>query len=219
MDQLQAFWEAVRPRLQEAVRLGERFYPRSKSWLLENKLSNAHFALGSRYLPRGPLCPSPDLECVITNMRRGRIAKRLTEKSVPTNYYMFDREGRLYYAETFYPDFSKKREYILREGEWVYGFVYDQFGTLEEISIEGYEEGRLKCYTWAACSRGGFLQVLHETLLARDGCLETDLYMAQTLGEQVRVSRWVAVYDLDQEGIIQRPTRQERLFKEDTFPY
>lgn len=51
------------PQLQAAARLGERFCPRSKSWLLENKLESAQFALTSHRM--APSCALAEKNSVL----------------------------------------------------------------------------------------------------------------------------------------------------------
>lgn len=109
------------------------------------------FAIGSRYMHRGFYCPSPSMEYTITNMRRGRIAKRIDKRSRPTNSYLFDAEGTLRAVETFYINGSIQTEYLFYEEAFVFGVSYDDEGHISEISIEQYEESQIKEYLWACC--------------------------------------------------------------------
>lgn len=217
-------WKAVLQKCQEAAEVGGAFYPKAKTYLLEKRLGRAEFALGCHYMPRGFYCPSPDIECIITNMRRGRIAKKPTKSSKPTNFYMFDKEGKLYLVETFFPNDSTQTEYVVHGENMVHGFVYDQNGVITQISIEEYERGRLCNYVWAMCrcdkeADCEFNWVINETfryLSCRR--LETDMCDFQESIDGIHLARRKAVFNLDDNGRVILSSRELQMFTEYSIP-
>lgn len=146
---MKTVWEKCVFLCQEYIQKGSILKPKIKEMLLGMEISREEYAIQSRYMHRGFYCPSPVIEHHITNVRRGRIAKRLTSSAKPTNRYLFDAENKLRLAETFYPNGSVKSEYIFHENNVIYGIVYPSIGRSGEISIEQYEEGQIISYLWA----------------------------------------------------------------------
>lgn len=216
------FWDSVLKKCQDAVAKGVSFYSQIETYLSATNLSKVEFSLGSRYLPRGYYCPSPDIEYIITNMHRGKIAKRLVKASKPTNFYMFNEENKIFLVETWYPNGSKGTEYILHEQNASYGFIYDQNGRVTSISVEEYADNKLCCYLWAACSykeKEGyrFSWIINENLRYPDcGHLETDIYNVQTPMGRIWITRWKAVFDLDGNAKIIPNSRVSLLYEEES---
>lgn len=217
----QAVWDSVLKKCQDVVAKGVSFYPQIETLLSDTAPSRKEFSLGSRYLPRGFYCPSPDMELIITNMRRGRIAKRLTKASKPTNSYQFNRENKLLLAETFYSNGAVQTEYILHTHNASYGFTYDRDCRITGISIEEYADNTLLSYLWAACSYREttgyrFFRCIYETFHYLDcGQLETDFYLLEAPMDEVFLSRWKAVFDLDENGAISPGSRTLLLYEKE----
>jgi hypothetical protein len=110
------------------------------------------FAIQSRYLHRGFYCPSPDIEYIITNMRRGKIAKRVDARTQPTNRYLFDDNGKLRYAETYYPNGFIEAEYIFHDENLIFGFIVDSSDRISVISVAQYSCGTILSCLWAHCT-------------------------------------------------------------------
>lgn len=164
------------------------------------------YGIQSKHLPRGVYCPSPDLEYIITNMRRGKIAERTGKNFRPTNQYLFDASGHLRIAETYYPDGSTKKEFLFYEKDTVYGVVFDNNGGLSEVSIAEYEGKQIKSYLWASClcqrSKNDhlILSVLYEVYdYSVDGILTTDFYNIP--GTQIELAQHQQyLFHLDKSG-------------------
>ena len=145
------------------------------------------YSLSSRYLPRGFYCPSPDITYIITNMKRGRIAKRINAASCPTNRFLFDTSNKLYLADTFFPNGTQKTEYIFHEQGATYGVIWGEiFNKLDirELNIEEYLDGKLSCYMWAETIPGSsghnISCVYFETFIYHSNdYVETDFYIMQ----------------------------------------
>ena len=208
--------------IHKAITKAQMVYPAIKSYVADADISKEVYSLGSRYLHRGYFCPSPDIEQMITNMRRGRIAKRLTKASRPTNRYLFDQKGNMILAETFYPNCVKK-EYIFYEQDHRYGFDYDSYGRLTEISIEECSNGKISNYIWAACTYNeatGYeiFRIFYENFRYVDtNILETDFHIIEIPMQKCFLARWKAAYELD-DG--RRPiisSRKELLYDKALF--
>lgn len=166
------------------------------------------FAINSKYLHRGYYCPSPALEYIVTNMRRGKIAKRITKASRITNRYIFDTENKIRIAETFYPNGSTKTEHIIHEGDTVYGFTFDSYKHISEISIEQFWNGRIESYFWACCwyeFSTGCYRVSHmayETYFyKKEGFFDMELY--DMLGDRSDVGKYNKFrFCIDENGMI-----------------
>ena len=109
------------------------------------------FASQSRYLHRGFYCPSPVLDKIIGNAKRGRILKRITSASKPTHEYGFDAAGRLLWCTSFDRGAVLTTEYLIYDEGNVYGITFNTFG-LEAITEEVYEGGRLVRYLRCLCT-------------------------------------------------------------------
>ena len=150
--------------------------------------SREEYGIGSRYMHRGAYHPSPVTEHYIRNCRRGRIAKRVTKATRPTNRYLFDQEGKLFLVETYIDDNTTTTEYIFHEDNTIYGikFAYwDKYGRYSDgtFSIERYEGGRIVSYLlagWEDISNSCKLQInirQYETYCYDDkGYIIADVY-------------------------------------------
>ena len=107
----------------------------------------------ARYLRRGFYCPSPVLHSFVSNSRRGRLLRRPNKNSKLTHRFFFDDRNELYLVEhlqdTVLP--VPVREYLVREGDFRYGFAIDQDRMLCAISIEHYQEDIIRSYLFSPC--------------------------------------------------------------------
>lgn len=107
----------------------------------------------SKYLHRGVYCPSPVLDILITNAKRGSILVRPNSKSRITNRYVYDIDDRLIYIDNYIDGKMVSSEYILyRDGD-IYGITIGTSGILICISKEHYTNKRLESYLCAFYSR------------------------------------------------------------------
>lgn len=109
------------------------------------------FASQSRYLHRGFYCPSPVLDKIIGNAKRGRILKRITSASKPTHEYGFDVSGRLLWCTSFDKGSVMSTEYLIYDEGAVYGITFNTYG-IEAITEEIYEDGKLVRYLHCLCT-------------------------------------------------------------------
>lgn len=166
------------------------------------------FVINSRYLHRGFYCPSPVREYIVTNMRRGKIAKRITKASRITNRYVFDTENKMRIAETHYPNGYIKTEHILYDGNTVCGFTFDSCKHISEISMEWFADGRISSYFWACCwyeFSTGCYRVSHMTYetYSYDNKFFLDMEFYDMLGERNDLGNYNKYrFSLDENGII-----------------
>lgn len=135
------------------------------------KCCREEYAANSRYMPRGFYCPSPVLNKIITNMRRGRLLSHLTSRSKATHRYVYDQENKLIIVETL-PPLPKTKEYIVYERDKVLGYTFDSFNKINGLSEEVYEDGNIKRYFYVALTySGNFHSSILENYHYKDGQL------------------------------------------------
>lgn len=109
----------------------------------------------SRYLHRGFYCPSPVLDLLVTNARRGRILKRPTERSNITNRYVYDTSGRLIFTENYINGKMVSSEYLKYYENVVYGITIGMSGRIICASEERYANSCIESYQCAYYSGNG----------------------------------------------------------------
>jgi len=62
---------------------------------LNQEIATEEYSTGGEVLHRGFYCPSPIIDIVIGNSKRGRILQRMTQESKPTYKYGFNADGEL----------------------------------------------------------------------------------------------------------------------------
>lgn len=198
---------------------------------LDNTFSNSEirkeeFAIQSRYMHRGFYCPSPDLEYIVGNMRRGKIAERITSVTKLTNRYLFDKAGALIAAETFYPNGSTKIEYIFYEDNIIYGISYNAIDNGLEVSVEQYADNKIISYLWAGCTYSPYkesisgVQMIYETYqYPSDTLLETDFYNIDIINEDTFCKHYRYRFDLNQNGIVVPGSLSQIIEQGDDAPF
>ena len=109
----------------------------------EELASNADF-----FLPRGYYCPSPVLDLIVGNCKRGKILKRLTSRSRVSHRYIYGDQGLMiieYIGDKGITDCCN-REYLLREELKTIGVSFDRAGRINQVSEELFEDGRITDY-------------------------------------------------------------------------
>ena len=103
------------------------------------------YVINSRYMNRGYFCPSPDLEYIVTNIKRGSIVKRLSQAKNITHRYLFDKDDKMRVCETYFPKFTRS-EYIFHEDNVVYGVVYNSYNRISILSVAKYDGDKIISY-------------------------------------------------------------------------
>lgn len=103
----------------------------------------------SSTLHRGCYHPSPVVDLIVGNVKRGKLCRDNNRRL--THRYGFDSEGRLLSIETVYQGKTVKTEYLFHEAETILGISIDADGTLCTVSRERYSSGRLCHWVLAQC--------------------------------------------------------------------
>ena len=145
-----AFYIRYKERARQLLEIGERFIE-SEGVLSHRSIVRGKEELGtkSKHLHRGVYCPSPVLDILITNSKRGKILIRPSERSNITNRYVYDKADRLIFTDNYFDGKMASAEYLLYEDNTVYGVTVGMSGRLVSISEEQYSEGRLESYLCA----------------------------------------------------------------------
>ena len=107
------------------------------------------FGANSKFLHRGAYCPSPVLDLLITNVKRGKILVRPSSRSKITHRFRYAQDGRLLYVDNFSDEKMVSSEYLQHAGEALYGITIGMSGRLLCVSEERYEKDCLVSYTLA----------------------------------------------------------------------
>lgn len=114
----------------------------------EKSVARIEIATGSS-IHRGVYCPSPILDVVIGNISRGRILKRVTSLSKVSNHFEFDNGGCLLTSRSVCDNMPDVIEYIVRQGDNIYGLTIDPFYGPTYISEESFIDHKLSHYRYA----------------------------------------------------------------------
>lgn len=153
---LKAIWESCMPLFQEYLHKESTLESQIQELCSSDiPIGKEEYALGSRYMHRGYYCPSPIYDKLVGNARRGRIAKRITKTTRPTNRYEFDIEGKLRLVETINRNGHNETEFVFYEEGVVFGLTYDGHDLLSKLSIEQYTEGMITSYLRVICDKNG----------------------------------------------------------------
>ncbi len=98
---------------------------------------------------RGVYCPSPVLDLIVGNVRRGKLLQRVTAKSKLTHQYGFDAAHRLVFSRSISRGEVIATEYLFRQDRAVYGLSLDAHGAVTAVSEELYCEDLPVKYTYA----------------------------------------------------------------------
>lgn len=104
---------------------------------------------------RGFYCPSLIEDIVVGNAHRGRLLKRLSPKRKWYFVYGFDRDNRLILSQMFYNGKLSQEEYLVYDGDRVYGITQDSEGRLIHVASETYLRGKIMCYERAEITPWG----------------------------------------------------------------
>lgn len=97
---------------------------------------------GDPFLPRGYYCPSPVIDLIVGNCKRGKILKRVTLRSRITHRYIYGKQG-LMIVEKFGNDRKCfEREYLLHEAQKTIGISVNEAGNIRRVVEELYKDGK-----------------------------------------------------------------------------
>jgi hypothetical protein len=114
--------------IDELCAVAEKYQnPMEKLGVLTQAAPKIGYCTQSKYIHRGCLCPSPVLDLLVDNVRRGKSAEKLPKTKKGYYKYYFDANGILIAAEKYDRALSGESpaeiEYIIREGDVEYGIT------------------------------------------------------------------------------------------------
>lgn len=107
------------------------------------------YASGCKYLHRGFYAPSPVIDQIIVNTKRGKLLKRLTARANPAFEYGFHQDGRLLWCRQLENRQPVSTEFLVYEDHAVYGILLDSRGALQTVTEELFCENERLRYTKA----------------------------------------------------------------------
>ena len=196
-------WDRETARCKEYIQAGMQMRSNAKELFSIKDIGKEEYAIKSQNMDRGFYCPSLIREHVVRNAHRGKIAKRMTKVTRPTHHYLFDKDGRLRYVETYYSNGSVKPEHIYYANNVTYGIVYPTTQRNGEILISEFNDAYIYSYIWAyweLCDGKCIFKEIDLELYnyGEDGFLTVDWYnMDDMIG---RYTKWRL--SLNNEGVI-----------------
>ena len=144
------FYIQHKETVRKLLHVGERFITR-EGVMAQRSLPRGkeELCVKSKLLHRGFYCPSPVLDVLITNSKRGRILVKPTERSHITNRYVYDTSNRLCFVDNYIDDIMVSSEYLIYEDNVIYGVTVGMNGALISVSEEQYLNERIKSYICA----------------------------------------------------------------------
>ena len=103
-------------------------------------------------LERGYYCPDPTVGHFVTNVHRGKIARRITKVTRLTNRYVFDEEDSLRIVERYYPNGYIKPEFVFHGQDVSYSVTFNYNDRPLIITIDRHENGKIREYLWTECA-------------------------------------------------------------------
>lgn len=136
----------------------EKYYEFIKNGEYEKYISivstREEYTVTSRYLHRGYYCPSPFLDILTDNTRKGKLHIGPTKRKKISNRYLYDSEDKLFLVESYVPNRSDlSREFIWSENNKRYGLLFYESGELFGISIEIFDNDKLQSYMILYCGK------------------------------------------------------------------
>lgn len=147
------FYHRSKEKAQKLLQIGESFIC-NEGVLSYRSIVRGKEELGtqSRYLHRGVYCPSPVLDILLVNSKRGKVLVRPTNRSRITNRYVYDTSNRLIFVDNYIDDKMVSSEYLIYRDNVHYGITVGMNGKLVCISEEQYSNGHIESYVYALYS-------------------------------------------------------------------
>ena len=162
---------------------------------LEKEVVREEFSTGGETIHRGYYCPSPVQDIIVIGSKRGRLLKRLTEKSKPTYKYGFNAKGEMLFAKNLHYGFDFETiELMVRQEHTEIGITFSEEFGIQEVSECVYSNGKLVSY---AHGFGPRLRKEDYTYI-ENGPLEVNIYDYCGLTQHYKYN-----FQRDEEGYLQ----------------
>lgn len=116
----------------------------------EKEIIKYEYSKGDETIHRGDYCPSPILDLIVGNLKRGRLFKRTPAFGRYSYEYGFDTNNRLLRIrgvnEFTTPNSRFNEEYLVYIKDVVYGIEFDNMGDISAVSRCTYEKGNIIKY-------------------------------------------------------------------------
>jgi hypothetical protein len=121
----------------------------------EKKIVRFEYSKGGETLHRGYYCPSPVLDLIVGNSKRGRILKRKPDFGKFSHEYGFDAADKLIrvrgVSEFTTPNSNYDKEYLIYLEDVVYGVQFNNMSELDCVSKCPYTNGNILKYEMNHC--------------------------------------------------------------------
>lgn len=132
----------------------------------EKEIVNVEYSKGGETIHRGYYCPSPVLDLIIGNLKRGKLLKRKPDFGKYSYEYGYDTDDRLIRVrgvnEFTTPDSRFDEEYLVYKNDIVYGIEFDNMGQIEAVSRCTYENRNIVKYERSVCGIPHFADLYYE---------------------------------------------------------
>lgn len=129
------------------------------------------YGRGGSYLPLGYYCPSLIRELIVTNVKRGKLLKRLSKK-VPDYCYYFDADELVLVQKNDIDTRTADYEWISRKNNTVFSLVQDANGDPDRLTVSIYHDNHIsKNFFLVPLTEGDFILDIEEYLYNRDNRL------------------------------------------------
>ncbi|WP_227936421.1 hypothetical protein [Alkalihalobacillus deserti] len=134
---------------------------------VEEQVVRLEYSKGGETIHRGFYCPSLVQDIVVGGAKRGRLFKKKIPEFGNYSYeYGFDKDGRLLRIKGMHefstPDSGFDEEFLLYNGNVVYGLEFTHIGELELVSRCFYDNGKLLKYERSQCGMEKFADLHYE---------------------------------------------------------
>ena len=141
----------------------------------EKVITKFEYSKGGEIIHRGYYCPSPILDLIVGNAKRGRLLKRKPDFGKYSYEYVFDKENRLVRVrgvnEFTTPDSRYDEEYLIYNKDIVYGVEFDNMNEINTVSRCTYENGNIIKYERSLCGTQQYADLYYEEYSYKDNML------------------------------------------------
>lgn len=93
---------------------------------VKNNTTRVEYASGGEGLHRGYYCPSPIIDKLLGNVKRGKLLKRLTSRSKNYYKYLYDLNNSMVGIEIYYDRSLNESEYVIHTASGTVGVSFNE---------------------------------------------------------------------------------------------
>jgi len=120
---------------------------------LAKTATKTRFCIQSKYIHRGCCCPSPVIDLLVGNTKRGKLTDKLPKTKKEYFKYYYDDTGFVFFAEKYNPGLSVESpvevEIIVRDNDVEFGITFDSINptSINYLTKAHYEGQFIKSYS------------------------------------------------------------------------